>query len=61
MRCIVKGCDNHSHEGGFVGSICSPCYFMLVEGHIKPSNAWFVQEIRSLHRKLDKVKILLED
>lgn len=61
FECVVRGCTNKRHEGGFVGSLCSPCYFMLVEGHIAPSHAWFVQDIRTLQRKLDKIKDLLED
>lgn len=33
MRCLVKDCENHSHEGKFVGPLCSPCYaFISGEG-----------------------------
>jgi len=33
MKCVVKDCENHSHEGKFVGSLCSPCHeFISGEG-----------------------------
>lgn len=32
--CIVKGCQNHKGEGGFVGELCAPCYEMLTTGKI---------------------------
>jgi len=31
-KCIVKDCQNHSHEGKFVGDLCFPCFSFLVEG-----------------------------
>ena len=40
--CIVKGCTNRQHEGGFIGDLCRPCHTMLVEGRTMPSKAWFV-------------------
>ena len=32
MKCIVKGCENHSHEGKFKGDICYPCYAFITNG-----------------------------
>lgn len=33
IRCAVKDCANHIHEGRFVGSLCAPCYaFISGEG-----------------------------
>ena len=32
MKCIVKNCKNHSHEGRFVGNLCSPCYEFVTKG-----------------------------
>ena len=29
MRCIVKDCINHEHEGRFIGQLCSPCFEYL--------------------------------
>ena len=25
-KCAVKNCENHEHEGKFVGLLCSPCH-----------------------------------
>ena len=25
-KCAVKDCENHEHEGKFVGLLCSPCH-----------------------------------
>lgn len=33
-KCIVKGCDNHTHQGYFIGDLCVPCYHMLSKGEI---------------------------
>ncbi len=32
MKCIVKDCENHVHQGNFVGAICSPCNQFLTTG-----------------------------
>jgi hypothetical protein len=29
MKCIVKNCQNHEHEGRFIGQLCSPCFGYL--------------------------------
>jgi hypothetical protein len=29
MKCVVKDCTNHTHEGKFVGLLCSPCYAFI--------------------------------
>ena len=34
VKCIVKNCPNHTHEGQFVGDLCLPCYNALVSGRI---------------------------
>jgi hypothetical protein len=26
MKCAVKDCTNHAHEGKFIGLLCSPCH-----------------------------------
>ena len=33
MECIAKGCENHDHEGDFIGDLCAPCYEHLKEEH----------------------------
>ena len=43
-KCIVKGCQNHRHEGRFVGDLCAPCHGMLTEGKYIASTAWFASE-----------------
>lgn len=40
MKCIVKDCQNHEHEGKFIGSLCSPCYRYITEGEGKYSQAF---------------------
>jgi hypothetical protein len=32
IKCIVKDCANHKHQGKFIGDLCSPCFSFLVEG-----------------------------
>ena len=31
-RCIVKGCENRSDTGTFVGDVCAPCHLFLMTG-----------------------------
>lgn len=26
MKCFVKPCQNHTHQGEFKGNVCFPCY-----------------------------------
>jgi hypothetical protein len=32
LKCIVKDCENHKHEGSFNGDVCSPCYQFIAHG-----------------------------
>jgi len=32
MKCIVKDCENHEHEGKFIGDLCSPCHEFITTG-----------------------------
>ena len=32
MKCIVKGCENHKHQGGFEDGMCLPCYLFITTG-----------------------------
>lgn len=52
MKCLVKGCTNHSHEGIFIGELCKPCHIMLSEGKVSPSTAWFVEELLKTKEKV---------
>ena len=29
MKCFVKGCENHDHEGKFMGYLCLPCHHFI--------------------------------
>ena len=40
QKCVVKGCENHKHEGGFNGDVCSPCYQFIVHGKGVNSQAY---------------------
>lgn len=40
MKCIVKDCMNHQHEGGFFGDICIPCYEFISKGKSNYSQAY---------------------
>ena len=40
QKCVVKDCENHKHEGGFNGDVCSPCYQFIVHGKGVSSQAY---------------------
>jgi len=40
MKCIVKDCENHTHEGKFVGDLCSPCHAFITTGEGGQSQAY---------------------
>lgn len=40
MKCIVKDCKNHEHEGQFIGSLCSPCHTYITKGDGTHSQAY---------------------
>ena len=40
MRCIVKDCKNHEHEGKFVGSLCFPCHEYITKADGRHSQAY---------------------
>lgn len=31
MKCAVKNCSNHLHQGSFTGKFCSPCYSFIID------------------------------
>lgn len=45
MKCLVKGCVNHDHEGAFIGLLCSPCYIMITTGMIGYGHT-FIHDMR---------------
>jgi hypothetical protein len=40
MKCIVKDCENHKEQGGFVGVLCMPCHKFLTIGEGKYSQLY---------------------
>jgi hypothetical protein len=40
VACIVKDCENHKHQGRFVGDICSPCHAFITRNEGKYSQAY---------------------
>jgi hypothetical protein len=61
-KCIVKGCQNHKHQGLFVGDVCNPCHHMLNTGKLIPSsNAWFAKELATLSATPTTVTAALAD
>lgn len=43
--CIVKGCQNRSSQGRFIGDLCYPCFLYLTNGKIGPTTS-FLGKIR---------------
>jgi hypothetical protein len=40
VACIVKDCENHKHQGRFVGDLCSPCHAFITRNEGKYSQAY---------------------
>ncbi len=40
MKCIVKDCKNHTHQGTFVGELCAPCHEFITTGEGLYSQAY---------------------
>jgi hypothetical protein len=58
VKCLVKGCQNHQGEGGFVGDLCSPCHRMITQGLVDEHGLTF---IHALAKKLLAIKYLVDD
>lgn len=54
MKCLVKDCANHGHEGGFVGDLCVPCYQFITTGEGVYSQAYR----NTAPKELNEVEIL---
>ena len=50
-QCIVEGCVNEKHQGGFMGDICVPCYNMITTGKIGNSTN-FVAKLKEQNELL---------
>jgi len=53
LKCIVHGCQNHKHQGSFVGDICTPCYEMITTGKIENHHNF----IAELNKKFNDISI----
>lgn len=40
MKCIVKDCTNHEHEGRFSAELCFPCFKFIATGEGVHSQAY---------------------
>jgi len=48
MKCAVKDCENHAHQGHFVGLLCLPCHtFIAGDG------GWYSQAYRNSSNMID--------
>ena len=62
MKCIVKGCNNHSHQGGFIDKMCFPCHKMITTGEIGPTDSFLgdmKNEVNRLKEKCDRQATIL--
>jgi hypothetical protein len=45
-KCLVKGCENYSHQGQFVGDLCAPCHTMITTGKVSQGGGWIGDNVR---------------
>lgn len=57
-KCLVKGCDNHSDQGTFIGDLCLPCHETITTGRINPNSLTFISEE---YRQKEKLKTQLAE
>lgn len=55
-KCIVKDCENHQHQGKFVGDVCGPCYEFIATGKGENSQAYRNISIKELQAKIDMLE-----
>jgi len=53
-RCIVRGCENHKHQGRFVGDLCAPCHEYITIGRIGPTTSF----LGRIDKALDALKVI---
>lgn len=53
-QCIVAGCVNCKHEGGFIGDICIPCYHYITTGKVGATTSFLGQLSKSQPTALAK-------
>ena len=53
MKCIVKDCPNHEHEGKFMGNLCSPCAEFIANGKTSMKNL-YSQAYRNVQKAVEE-------
>jgi hypothetical protein len=51
-KCLVKGCENHSSQGKFIGDLCMPCHEMITSGRVTSTGITFIHSIRERLRTI---------
>lgn len=59
VKCIVKGCLNHSDDGSFIGALCAPCRDTLKTGNVHHANITFIGDMKRELEKLDEIKEII--
>lgn len=56
-KCVVAGCENHTDQGEFVGSLCFPCHDFLsnVSSPFTSSQAYRNEQARFYKKVADKL------
>ena len=54
-KCLIHGCQNHSHEGRFVGELCGPCYDMLTTGKLGHGKTWIHDTINTQKAEIKQI------
>lgn len=55
-RCIVHGCDNHRHQGKFVGDMCARCHEHITTGSVGPTTS-FLGKLNGLMETLKTISV----
>jgi len=55
-KCLTKGCENHRHQGKFIGDLCAPCNSYITTGNVGPTESF----IGDLQRERDEARKLAE-
>lgn len=65
-KCLVAGCNNRMGEGTFHGSLCAPCYQMIVSGEVPLHGNTFISSMKRTlafateQRYLDRASALVD-
>lgn len=54
MKCLVLDCANHTHQGRFIGPLCSPCHTMITTGQLG-YGATFVHKLGDRVEELERL------